>query len=111
MTDIPELPHINIVHQLERTVSAHEAVHEGIATHAEKHRDAQHKAREAAAAARRLLAGAAAAHDHLPALPPGRRPGRPGALAGGDLSLALAAGECYGGRAGHHAGPCGRASA
>ena len=103
MADIPELPHINIVTHLERAVHAHELVHEGIATHAEKHRDAQHQAREAAARARALLKNAAAGRDGVPSLPGRRRPGRSGALAGGVLSIALAAGQCYCDLAGHHA--------
>lgn len=106
MTDIPDLPHINILMQLERTVKAHEAVHEGIATHAEKHRDAQHKAREAAARARKLLEGAAAAHAGIPSLRHRGHPGQPGALAGDSLGLALAAGYCYCDHAGHHASRC-----
>lgn len=103
MADIPDLPHINILTHLERAVHAHELVHEGIATHAEKHRDAQHQAREAAARARKLLEGAETARAGVPSLPGSRHPGRARALAGDVFGIALATGRCYGDHAGHHA--------
>lgn len=34
MTDIPKLSHINVARQAEKTVAAHEAVHEAIAGYA-----------------------------------------------------------------------------
>lgn len=57
MTDIPKLKSTKLGARLTEYVSAAEAVREGIATHVQKHRHAQHEARKAAAAARKLKTG------------------------------------------------------
>jgi len=54
MTDIPAIKPAKLESKLAGYVSAAEAVREGIATHAQKHRAAQHEARKALAAARKL---------------------------------------------------------
>jgi len=104
MADMPELPHINIAHQLERTISAHEAVHEGIATHAEKERARAHAAHAAAEAARRVTGGLTGNEPVLRLVRDQRGPGRPGTVEGCRLCLPVAACLCYCGHAGYLSG-------
>lgn len=54
MTDIPKLKTSKLGTKLADVITAAEAVREGIATHVQKHRAAQHAAREAVAANRKL---------------------------------------------------------
>lgn len=54
MTDIPKVKTSDLNAKLAGSVSAAEAVREGIATHAQKHREAMHEARKLAAQQRKL---------------------------------------------------------
>ena len=57
MPDIPKYKTSKVAAKLDEYLTAAEAVREGIATHVEKHRAAQHAKRQALEQARKLQAG------------------------------------------------------